>query len=408
MERQILPMIISARALIIVSIIALVSMPSWAETDLADRVEFSGFGRIVAGYLDESSASYEGYSNEVDFSQQSLFALQTDIRITDNLSLSAQLLAHSNIDRESGIEWLYLSYQPNQNWNFKAGKLRTPFFRYSDVIDVGFIYPWLTPPQQIYSGFLFSNYDGATATYKFNLDNLNFEVEAYYGVYEGEFDRAGSKVPFDVDEIKGLIFSLNSGNLNVRVSAIQSSDFYADIPGFTEFADALEFAGFKENAESFRFNGNATAYQASVNYDTLDYFVAAEWVKIDSDLFAVPQLEAYYLTAGYNFYPFQAHITYSVSDSSSNTTPNLIPKGVAPQLDQLSYAYDQITGNLPLFSLDSVSLGLRWDFRHNMSMKAELTFLDGEPEQNSFFSSIEDPNFDRKATLYQLGLEWVF
>lgn len=382
--------------------------PSWAATDLSDRIEFSGFGRIVGGYLDESGAEYEGYSNSPSFSEQSLFALQSDVTITDDLNFSVQLLAHSSDERESGIEWMYLSYEPNQNWRFKLGKLRTPFFRYSDVIDVGFAYPWITPPQQIYSGLLFSNYEGASGTYSFNYESTNFDIEVYYGDYSGEFTRADEKTAIEVNEIKGLIFSLNNGNLNTRISVIQSSDFYADLPGFEEFADGLEFAGFAENAESLRFNGDATAYQANINYDTLDYFVAAEWVKIKSDLLAVPQLDAYYFSAGYNFYPFQAHVTYSVSDSSYNTPENMIPKGIDPQLNQLSFAYDQITQNLPIYSLNSISLGLRWDFRYNMSAKAELTFLKGEPGQNSYFSEISDPNFNRKATLYQIGLEWVF
>jgi hypothetical protein len=408
LDKTIASIVTLSKGLLLASLLTLIALPSKAESEFQERFDFSGFGRIVGGYLDDDGASYEGYTNKVSFSTQSLFALQTDVKITDKIRLSAQLLGHTNDDRESGLEWLYFSYEPNRNWLFKAGKLRTPFFRYSDVADVGFSYPWITLPQQIYGGFLFSNYDGASATYRFSVKRFNFEIEGYYGVYEGEFDRAGIKTSFDVDEIKGLILSFNSGNLSARISTIQSSDFYADIPGFTELANAFKFAGFEENAEAFSFDGSANAYQMSINYDTLDYFVAAEWARTASDLIAVPQIEGYYLTAGYNFYPYQAHITYASSSSTSNAAPNAIPKGLNPQLDALSFTYDQIITNLPLYGLDSVTLGLRWDFRHNMSLKTEITFLNGEPEQNSFFSSIEDPDFDRDATLYQLSVEWIF
>lgn len=389
-------------------IIASTSNISIADEDFYDRFEFSGFARVIGGYLDTNKAEYEGYSNSLSLEEQTLVALQSDVRITNSLSVSAQLLAHSGSERDTGIEWLYLTYEPNQNWRFKLGKLRTPFFRYSDVIDVGFAYPWITPPQQIYSGFLFSNYEGASGSYNFNIDDINIEVEAYYGVYNGTFDRAGEEIAIDVDEIKGIILGLNKGNFSARISSIQSSDFFADIPGFNDFANAIEFAGYPENAESLRFNADATAYQANLNYDTLDYFLAAEFIKIDSDLLSVPQLDAYYLTAGYNFYPFQVHATYSSSDSANNVAENLIPKGTDVQLTQLSFAYDAITQNLPLYDLNSVSLGARWDFRHNMSAKAEVTFLDGEPNQNSFYSQISDETFDRKATLYQFGVEWIF
>jgi hypothetical protein len=401
-------MFINTKGIILSALISSVAIPSYALADFSDRIEFSGFGRVIGGYMDDKGAKYEGYTNHLSFSQQSLFALQSDLEITETLSLSAQLLAHTSDERESGVEWLYLSYQPNQNWQFKAGKLRTSFFQYNDIIDVGFVYHWISPPKQVYSGFLFSNYEGASATYRLNVNDLNFDIEAYYGVYEGEFSREADKVPIDVDEIKGLILNLSKGNLSFRASVTQSADFYADVPAFTAFSDALEFAGFKENAESLRFNGKAVGYQASLNYNDLDYFLGAEWVKIASDLFVVPEVDAYYLTAGYNFYPFQAHVTYSASSTAYNTAENLIPKGVNPGLDQLSFAYDQITLNLPLYDLDSISFGFRWDFRHNMSAKADITFLNGASGEQSFYSEITDPNFDRKATLYQFGLEWVF
>jgi hypothetical protein len=376
--------------------------------DLDERIEFSGFGRVVAGYLDESKAAFQEYENEVDLSQQSLIALQTDFKISNSLSISSQLLAHSSEERESGVEWLYLSYQPNDNWRFNIGKLRTPFFRYSETIDVGFAYPWILPPQQVYSGFLFSNYEGISGTYRFSYNDMNFDIEGYYGTYDGEITREDERVDLEADEIKGLIFTFNKGNLTARVSATQSSDFFADVPAFTEFANALERAGFDENAESLRFNGKVTGYQANVNYDTLDYFLAAEWTRIKSDLLVVPQVDAYYLTAGYNFHPFQVHVTYSSSDTQNNVPVNQIPPGISPELDQISFIYEQITGNLPEYDLDSVTLGARWDMSYNTALKAEVTFLDGEPGQRSFFSDIPDQSFDRKATLYQVGVEWVF
>ncbi|MDU0353985.1 hypothetical protein RS130_08615 [Paraglaciecola aquimarina] len=263
-------------------------------------------------------------------------------------------------------------------------------------------------PKQVYRGFLFSNYEGISAAYQFAIDDFNFDIETYYGTFSGEFSRAGENTAIDVDEIKGLIFTLSDGNLTARTSILRSADFYADFHGFDQFANIIEAAGFPENAESLRFNGSATGYQASINYDTLSYFAVAEWVKIKSDLLVVPQLEAYYLTLGYNFDPFQLHLTYSASDSSYNIPENLIPKNVSTELTELSFLYDGITQNLPLYNLDSLTLGLRWDVKYNLSAKVEVAYLSGEPNENSFFENITDPNFDRKATLYQIGLEWVF
>lgn len=375
---------------------------------LSDSIGISGFARVVGGQLDTDEAEFQGYSNDFSFSEQSLFALQADISISEKLKLSAQLLGHSNDDRDSGLEWLYLTYNANSNWSFKLGKLRTPFFRYSDVLDVGFAYPWITPPEQVYGGFLFSNYEGLSATYRIHFNKLNVEVEAYYGTYDGTFDRAGEETAIEVNDIRGLILGMSKGGFRARASAIVSSDFFADIPGFQDFATLLELAGYTENADVFRFDSDAVAYQASLQYDSLDYFVYSEVIKIESDLISVPEVNAYYLTLGYHFDEFQIFTTIASANSSNDVPTNQIPKGQSPQLTSLSFAYDAIVDSLPRYDLDSLSVGLRWDFRHNMSAKAEVTWLSGEEGQNSFYSEIKNPAFDRNAVLTQFALEWVF
>ena len=99
--------------------------------------EFSGFARVVAGFLDEPDSPFNGYDDGVSLGQQSLVAVQPSFNFTSELSATAQWLAHTSDDRGSSLEWLYLSYQPTPSWRLRAGKLRTHFFRYRDGIDVG-------------------------------------------------------------------------------------------------------------------------------------------------------------------------------------------------------------------------------------------------------------------------------
>lgn len=374
----------------------------------SDNLETSGFARVVVGYMDNSDAAFEGYEDELSLSEQSLIALQADYYFTPTLSIAAQVLAHSGEERESGIEWAYLNYEPNQNWHFKAGKLRTAFFRYSDVIDVGFAYPWITPPQPVYSAFLFSSYDGATATYRFSTGFADIDLEAYWGVYDDSIFSSGEEIPVDVDVMRGFIATINTGNFQIRTSYHQSDDFKAELPGLDDFANSLELAGLINNAESLRFNGTADSYQFSAAYDGLDYFGSFEWIRIDSDILLVPEIDSYYFTLGYNYHPFQFHVSLATSDMDYDTVVNEIPTGITPELDQLSFAYDAIVANLPVDNLNSYTFGVRWDFRANMALKAEITFLEADEGTRGFFEFIDQANFDGDANLYQFGLEWVF
>lgn len=382
--------------------------PVLARDFMDERVEFSGFARIVAGYLDEEAASFEGYDDNISLSEQSLLGLQADIHLTDTLTVATQLLAHSSEERKSGIEWLYLNYEPDQYWRIKAGKLRTPFLQYSDVLDVGFAYSWISPPQQLYSSYLFSNFDGLSVTHRNTFADLNIDIEAYWGTYDDSVFVGGDEVNIEVDEILGLIFQVQHDNLQVRAAYAESNEFFADFLGLEDLAVVLERAGFQQSADSLRFDGSANSYQVGVRYDDLDYFASAEWFRIEADLLVVPSVDGYYLTAGINLLPFQLHLTYASAAPEYAVSQNEIPRGIAPQLDQLALGYDQVIDSLPSDSLDSYTLGARWNMRANLAFKVEFTRLVGDRDARSFFDVADNAQFDRRANLYQVAVEWVF
>ena len=72
---------------------------------LSERVHFSGFARLVGGYLDAEDVHYAGYDDSLSFGQHSLLALQTDVDLTETLSFTTQLLAHASAAGKSGVEW---------------------------------------------------------------------------------------------------------------------------------------------------------------------------------------------------------------------------------------------------------------------------------------------------------------
>lgn len=74
-----------------------------------DNLQFSGFARVVAGYLDENDAQYLGYENKISVAEQSLLGLQADYRITDDLSATIQAIARTGDETDSGIEWFYVT-----------------------------------------------------------------------------------------------------------------------------------------------------------------------------------------------------------------------------------------------------------------------------------------------------------
>ena len=392
---------------------------------LSDRVHFSGFARLVGGYLDAEDVHYAGYDDTISFGQHSLFALQTDVELTETLSFTTQLLAHASAIRDSGLEWAYLSWRPSSSWNFKAGKMRTPLYLHSNTLDVGYTYPWIIPPQQVYVPYLFPGFNGLSAAYQFNIGAWDMEAEAYWGNFEGSVS-VQDELYFDVtvDNFRGLILDMYRGNLHLRASyhlAHAGVEFQSTARTgrqIDQLIKQLRQNGFARSADSLDKKSDASFTQVAISYETLDYFLKAEWTRMNQgDAFLIPQYDSYYLSGGYTFYPFElpitAHATFASLNESETDVPRpvneKIPSGI-PLPPPLQSAYAQAFDIRRGFrdNLDSLSVGLRWDVNPAVALKAEWVHLRGERDLRSLFTVDQAPDFDRKANLFLLGLEWVF
>jgi hypothetical protein len=391
---------------IICTKIALFSLPIKAEST-QKAIDISGFSRLVAGVLDDKNASYDNYDDSVSLGQKSLVAIQIEGHITDNWSLTSQLLAHSSEQRNSGIEWLYTTYQATDALQFKLGKLRTPFFNYSDFQDVGYAYPWISPPQQVYNGFLFDSYEGASASYEIVEDSFSANTELYWGRFQDKISVGEQVVEAEINQFRGIILNVQYANLKLRLST-HMGNVNVDLPEVAGFAGALVQAGYPSMATYLDTTGGVKVYQMSLNYDALNYFVKSEIVRITSPIVVFPKTTSYYLSGGYIFYPFTVHATFAASRASYNDVQSTIRPGLAPQLDALSAGFDALFDNLYRDNLDSLTLGIRWDFTPGMALKADLTHLIGQQNERSFFTIKNPDAFDHKANLLQVAWEWVF
>ena len=387
---------------------------------LSERVRFSGFARVVGGAMDAEDASYQGYENSISFRQHSLFALQTEVDLTETFSFTTQLLAHASEQKDTGLEWAYLTWRPSNSWNFKAGRLRTPFYLYSDTLDVGYAYPWIIPPQQVYTPYLFPNFTGLSAAYQFNVGDFDIETEAYWGNFEGKISVVDNLVDVKADNMRGLILDVYRGNLRLRASYHRA---HAEVK--FQPADRLDAARLIEGLRQFRFNKSADSLktksdasfaQAAISYEALDYFLKAEWTSLRSDAFTIPSYDSYYLSGGYTFHPFNlpitAHATFaSLTDKGIPRPANEIPAGIGPpRLNQIRAGYAEAfeRSQRNINNLQSLSVGLRWDVNPAVALKAEWVHLRGKRDKRSFFTFDQAADFDRKANLFLFGLEWVF
>ncbi len=333
--------------------------------------------------------------------------LRADATLTDKLHVIAQAVLRASDDRDSELQWLYLDYRPTNGLSFKLGRQRIPLFQFSEAIDVGFAYPWISLPLVVYDSFLFTDYDGLLGTYEFSTHSFSGAIDAYYGEFNGEVNFTNRDFDIEVRDLAGITGSAYVGQFNFRASYHRAAASVG-LDDLQPFAQTLRQLGFANSAKSIEINDTAIIRQLSAGWENVDYFARIEFSQLNSSAFFIERTNSYYISVGYNFYPFVAHATLGKSKSKNATAPNEIPLGIDPQLDFLAQQLDVVQGSISLPDLETTSLGLRYDFRTNIAFKVDLTFT--REEQFTFSQNGErlGAGTFSNAELLQVGMEWVF
>ena len=145
-----------------------------------DDIKLSGFGSFAVGTANNDSG-YAGYDSDVNVSQDTLAGIQLDIQINDRAKFVTQVVANARYNNDIAAEMAYISYDLDL-FTVRAGKLRTPFFMYSDYLDVGYAYPMLRPSQEVYENLLISSYTGAELSIPIEFENSSLVLQPVAGV----------------------------------------------------------------------------------------------------------------------------------------------------------------------------------------------------------------------------------
>ena len=158
------------------------------------EITLNGFASIVGGVTTSSDDTLYGYDQDIDFSQGSLFAIQASADLGDSLTATVQLLARGENDWDPDFEWAYIAYDASDNLRVLAGRQRVPFYMYSDFLDVSYAYPWITPPEGVYS-VAFDTFDGLGAIYSTSM-----------GSFDANFGECGKDAKNNLPITKGWNF----------------------------------------------------------------------------------------------------------------------------------------------------------------------------------------------------------
>ena len=160
--------------------------------ELIKRVEVSGFLSVRGGQIDSENATYlVVLEDDWTFSDETVAGLQIDVKPSDDLSMSMQLKA-GGLEENVDLEWGYLEYAFAPDLKVRAGRLRAPGFMLSEYRDVGYAYPWVQVPNEVYGWLPFNRFEGLDLRYWMSPGEVDLRVSTYLGSASDQKLRIGN------------------------------------------------------------------------------------------------------------------------------------------------------------------------------------------------------------------------
>lgn len=343
-----------------------------------ENIDINGFFTVGATLSDSSVDTQDGnITDDVGFEEDTRIGLQVSADINPRISATAQILGDNRKGSsfDAGFDWAFVSYAFNDQANLRGGKIKLPTFLISDYFEVGYAYPWIRPPAEVYSSNPINAITGVDALVRANLGAADLLVQPYFGVSRGEEALLPQEVlppseqgravyaDFEADNMAGINVALSSDVFTIRAGYLQTEVSAPDV-GVTESED-VTFASVGATMDWH----NVIAYS--------EYFQR----EIDGVAnLAFPNQKGWYATLGYRFDRFLPHVTYA-------------------QLRDDNSSSDLGTG----LEQDSITLGLRYELGAAAALKLEAQRVEPEGDSRGL---LMEPTDD--VNIYSVAVDVIF
>ncbi len=358
-----------------------------------ENFEFSGYMTVMGTYANvekkanpESNTKYDNSfaSDKPDFDTRgNTIGFQASANVTEKLdvTLVLQALGGSN-QYDISAEWAYASYSATDDFTVRLGRIKGPFFMVSEYSTVGYAYPWVTLPHEVYSMNPMTAVTGLDFVYNTGLGDWDFLFELYTGSgnhsatvlpsYVGSSANTGgltngSTVNFSTDGMVGFNTSIGAKGITLRAGYFSTG---VDIPSFGITKSRGRFGG------------------VGLIIDWRDVLIYSEYIIRDTSselIAAFPDQKAWYATLGYRFGDFMPYATVGGIDEGSDASP---------------YAVKQ----------DSVTLGFRYevDVTSAVKFEAHQAKTDSVSGSTDKYGLFDDPIKDDKGLVYAVSFDLIF
>lgn len=332
----------------------------------ADDLQINGFINVTAGLIDneaiQDSPAAVGYDTTLGFDPQTLAGLQISKKVNNDTSATIQLMSRGSQSYKTEAAWAFITYELSENTDIRFGRLRSPIFHYSDFLEVGYAYNWISPPGIVYRLDSMSALTGFDVTHRFTLGALDGSMQLYTGRYKDDFNLNGEVYEMEMQSVAGAVLNLNAGDFGTRLS-YHRAEFY--INGLESnpngrqldklMAMAINFGLSKSEVEPQ--GQESTFLQGSAFWDNGSTSLVAEYTALRHDSALLNDDDAWLVSAAQRFGDFTVHATYAMAE------------------DKLKSGTIGLAQKFTESEQSSATLGLRYDYNSSTAFKIEASYI---------------------------------
>lgn len=394
-----------------------------ARADDLDTPKFSlsGYATVGLVHSSENQADYTdgpwykphgaGHSRSWSADVDSRFGLQLDARLTPRLSAVLQVISQLRYDNTytPKVEWANVKYAVTPDVSIRLGRIVMSTFLVSDYRHVGYAVPWVRPPLSVYNMMPVTTNDGVDASYRRRLGATTNTVQVFYG-------RANQKTPNGQNNLArdswGVVNTLEYGPAIFRAAYQQSNlTLNEDINSFFDQFRRLGAAG-AVLADKYDADNKPVKFLAlSASYDPGNWYLISELGRSKVTPSLVGEQVSWYASSGYRFGDLTPYVIYAKSRMLSNTSdPGLNVAAAPPGMTGYAAGLNAgLNGFLKPTTGTTVSVGARWDFTRNASIKFEYEQMHLAPGSSGLLIKLQ-PGYQAggKVNLFSAAVDFAF
>lgn len=340
----------------------------------------SGFGSAGAVHSDYRSADFAatilrasgaGATRATSMDVDSRLGVQFGVE-QGKWSGVLQLVSEQGADNSYApiVEWGNVKYQATPDVALRVGRIALPMFLAADYRKVGYAYPWVRPPVEMYGTIPISNSDGVDLNYRWTHGDVKHATQIFYGATRARYDE---RVQARARNLVGFAHTVNYGALTARLSAL-SAVLSLNLAGplfdaYRQFGPAGAAIAEQYDLDAKR----ANAISLGASYDPGQWFAMGEIGRINTHSYAGDKT-SFYLSTGYRTGSLTAYTTFARSTPNMPTRiAGLALAGLPPQQAAIGAAMNHQLNEMLRYTpaQSTTGAGLRWDVSDNVAVKLQ-------------------------------------